>query len=63
MTEQGDMDGDGEINVNDIMSIVELILGAKEMSELDVTHGDMDGDGELTVSDVMRLVDIILGIQ
>lgn len=60
---EGDMDGDGEININDVMWIVELILGAKDMTEQDLTHGDMDGDGELTVSDIMKLVDIILGNQ
>ncbi len=59
----GDMDNDGEINVHDIQSIINLILGAKEMTEQDVTQGDMDGDGELTVYDIMELVNIILGKQ
>ena len=57
----GDMDGDGEVNINDVQTLVEIILGAQEMTDQDIMHGDMDGDGELTVSDVSKVVDIILG--
>ena len=53
----GDLNGNGVLNVADVVYTVNYILGA---STLDVTCGDMNGDGEINVSDIVAMVNIIL---
>ena len=50
----GDINGDGQINVIDIVMAVDLILG----NNYDVV-GDMNEDGQLNVIDIVALVNII----
>ena len=52
----GDLNGDGVINVMDIVLAVDAILH----SEYD-PMGDINGDGQLNVVDIVQLVNIILG--
>ena len=52
----GDLNGDGVINVMDIVLAVDAILHA----EYD-PMGDINGDGQLNVIDVVQLVNLILG--
>ena len=54
----GDVNGDGEIDISDVVKLVNIILGdgTEENSSADV-----NGDGEIDISDVVRLVNIILG--
>ena len=56
----GDLNGDGRVNVSDISSLINMILGTTEMNEIDA---DLNGDGRVNVSDVSALINIILGIQ
>ena len=51
----GDLNGDGQINVVDIVVAVNLILN----SQYD-TMGDMNGDGMLNVVDIIMIVNIVL---
>ena len=53
---QGDMNGDGTLDVLDIVALVNIILSQEGNNPL----GDMNGDGELNVLDVVILVNIIL---
>ena len=51
----GDVNGDGEVNISDISSIIDLILSGR------VTDmGDVNGDGEINISDINAVIDIIL---
>ena len=52
----GDLNGDGVINVMDIVLAVDAILH----SEYD-PMGDINGDGQLNVVDIVQLVNLILG--
>ncbi len=52
----GDLNGDGVINVMDIVLAVDAILHA-EYNPL----GDINGDGQLNVVDIVQLVNLILG--
>jgi hypothetical protein len=52
----GDLNGDGVINVMDIVLAVDAILHA----EYD-PMGDINGDGQLNVVDIVQLVNLILG--
>ncbi len=51
----GDVNGDGEVGVSDINSVIDVILGGPALPSADV-----NGDGEVGVSDVNALIGIIL---
>ena len=58
----GDLDGDGNIDISDVMALCRVI--ARESAGADVTdterqRGDLDGDGIFTISDVMNLCKVI----
>jgi hypothetical protein len=54
----GDVNGDGKVNVSDVTTLVNMILG---VIPKDTARGDINGDGNVNVSDVTALVNIILG--
>lgn len=56
----GDVNGDGRINVSDVTSLVNMILG---VIDKDDQLGDVNGDGKVNVSDISTLINIILGIE
>ena len=54
---RGDLNGDGDVSVADLVAMVNIILGKKgKMSE-----ADLNGDGDVTVGDYVILVNIVLG--
>jgi hypothetical protein len=55
----GDIDGNGKVNVSDVTTLVNMILGVVEMNE---QKADVNGDGKVNVSDVTALINIILGV-
>jgi hypothetical protein len=56
----GDVNGDDQVNVTDIVSIVNFILGGgSDAAELDC--GDMNDDGAINVTDIVSVVNYILG--
>lgn len=56
----GDVNLDGEVNVNDINIIIDVIQGG-HVSELFMTRADVNHDGEITVNDINAVVDLIVG--
>ncbi|MBO6190029.1 MAG: hypothetical protein J6N92_04370 [Alloprevotella sp.] len=52
-----DLNGDGAVNVGDVTTLVNMILGKAEMS----SAADLNGDGSVNVGDVTTLVNMILG--
>ena len=59
-TLKGDVNGDGRVNVSDVSTLINMILG---MSAMDQVRADVNGDGRVTVSEVSALINIILGIS
>ena len=55
----GDSNGDGNVNVADVVSLVNSILNSNG-STTGVECGDFDEDGAITVSDIVSVVNIIL---
>ncbi len=57
---KGDVDGNGKVNVSDVTTLVNMILGVipKVMD-----RGDVDENGKINVSDVTALINIILGVS
>jgi len=53
----GDLNGDGMLNILDVVMLVNIVLGYGDP----LPSGDLNGDGVLNVLDVVVLVNIILG--
>ena len=52
----GDLNNDGIINVQDIIIIINIILGIEEYNDF----ADLSGDGIVNVLDVIQLMNLIL---
>ena len=57
----GDVNNDGSTNVNDIVYIVDSIIGGSELSECEIIYSDLNNDGSINVIDVVGIVELILG--
>lgn len=57
---KGDVDGNQTVDVNDIMALINMILGT---SELNLPLADLNGDGNVDVSDVGLLIGIVLAVD
>ena len=56
---KGDVNGDGSVNVSDVTTLVNMILGVIPQNQ---TAGDINGDGSVNVTDVTALVNLLLGV-
>ena len=56
----GDVNGDGRVNVSDVSALINMILGLETMNQ---PQADVNGDGRVNVSDVTALINLILGIS
>jgi hypothetical protein len=54
--EPGDLNGDGLVNVLDIVALVNVIIDGGT-----IDGGDINGDGAINVIDVVQLVNLVLG--
>ena len=54
----GDVNGDGEINIADVNSMIDLILN-DEIGDLSIEVVDVNSDGEINISDVNVLIGLI----
>ena len=54
----GDVNDDGDVNVNDVTLLINMILGIVEMTEA----GDVNASGNIDVNDVTLLINMILGV-
>jgi hypothetical protein len=54
----GDINGDGEVNVTDVVKLYSYILG--NSTDINESVVDLNGDGEVNVSDIVKLYSIIL---
>ena len=52
----GDVNGDGEVSISDVNTLIDLIATGETSPAADV-----NGDGEVSISDVNVVIDIILG--
>jgi len=57
----GDVNGDGGINVLDVLAAVHCILGHSFPTEGELERADCDGDGQLNILDAFGVVMVILG--
>ena len=57
----GDVNFDGTLNINDIIIMVNFVLGSSSPTEEQMLAGDMNQDGILNILDVISIVNEILG--
>jgi hypothetical protein len=55
----GDVNGDGEVNVADVNSLNDIVLGGKT-DEATFKRADVNSDGEVNLADINALINIIL---
>ncbi len=58
----GDVNGDGLVNILDVTTLVDIILGVDDNGISD-EDADVNGDGKVSILDVAILVDLIVGIE
>jgi hypothetical protein len=51
----GDCNGNGQVSVDEILTIVDIALGSAPLSECE--PGDADHDGQITINDILTAVD------
>ena len=56
---KGDANGDGDVNISDVVLLVNKVLGAPS-SVFIAANCDMNSDGDINVSDVSILINLIL---
>ena len=56
----GDVDNDGEVNINDVTALIDYLLGVNSDS-LNQATADVDQNGRVSIDDVTALIDILLG--
>ena len=63
--EKGDVNGDGQVSIRDVTSLIELLLsgeaedGSKTLKK-EYEAADMNNDGKLTIKDVTLLIEVLL---
>ncbi len=60
---KGDIDGDGEITINDVAQLKLHLIEIRPLEGIDKIVADVDEDGEITVNDLAQMKFIILGIK
>ena len=53
---KGDMDGDGEITVNDALKALRIAARLAVATEEDMLIADTDGDGDISVNDALKIL-------
>jgi len=54
-SDPGDVNGDGEVNIADVNTVIDVILSGTA-----ITAADVNGDGEISLADVNSIIDRIL---
>ena len=57
----GDVNGDGKINITDMIAVKQDILGKSKLSGLRKSAGDVNGDGKINITDFIKIKAAILG--
>ena len=56
----GDVNGDGGLNILDVVQIVNYIMSISEFSDSQLCSADLNGDGGINILDIVQIVNIIL---
>ena len=56
----GDVNGDGQINVGDLVVLTRIVMGLKTPTPGETTRGDMNQDSQLNAADILLLQKLLL---
>ena len=59
VVKNGDVNGDDEVNISDINTLIDIILGGTA-DELTMLRADVNDDGEINIGDINTLIGMIL---
>ena len=59
--ESGDVNMDGQINVLDIVSVVNYVLGLGDLTDYQSQLADMNNDETVNILDIISIVNLIIG--
>jgi hypothetical protein len=59
---QGDLTGDGKVNVSDAILGLNIAVGLRTATPAQIQTADFNGDGKLTVSDVVKMLRLAVGL-
>ena len=57
----GDVNGDGEVNISDVTTLIDYLL-AMQPGDLFDAAADVNGDGEINITDVTAIIDLLLSM-
>ena len=57
---QGDINGDDQVNIQDIIFLVNFILDVVQPDTVEFNASDLNDDGDLNIQDIILLINIIL---
>ena len=57
----GDINGDNSVNIQDIVFLINFILGVEEPNNEQYSAADLNNDGDLNIQDIILIINIILG--
>ena len=60
---QGDADGNGSLNMKDVLLLRKVIAGAEKLDMRFFANADLDGNGDINMKDVLKLRKIIAGAE
>ena len=60
---QGDVNGDGSVNIQDVLMLVDGILQTYSLTEQQLAASDINQDGVLNILDLVILIDAILQVN
>jgi len=60
---RGDIDGDGEITINDLAKLRLHCIEKELLTSERLIAADVDNDGEITINDVAQLKLILIGVK
>lgn len=60
---RGDADGNGDLNILDVIAINRIVLGKSIPTEAERLAADYDGDGQITASDSLAILKYLVGIR
>ncbi|UCE20240.1 MAG: DUF5110 domain-containing protein [Gemmatimonadota bacterium] len=60
--DKGDVNGDGHLDVLDVIAVIRHILGIQVLGGSALWRADCDGNGRVDVTDVVSIVNVVLGI-
>lgn len=59
----GDVNSDGQVKSNDLLSLKRYLLGLEELSAQSLKNSDLSQDGQVKSNDLLQLKSILLGLE